>query len=540
MAVAKSLEAPDWINSGAVIAGGLDLLGLRLPVQVIGGTLLDGITTVTPSVRYLAFRAWLIQRYGQSGQPDRSQDFTNFAARIESALVLGNLAQERSISGLIGADQALVRLDANTPQVEVSALVITPASTIYTGPSDQLGITKTRDDAVPALVIERGVPLATTVNKRLSRIPLIERLLAQPDLNQVSVDDLRELGAVTRIDQIPDDERELLIAAIIPAKPLPKERARIGTYTSLLALASKLKAWPSESDLFDTACSMARFGEPILDHMADSWTTYCVRDSIAVTQEAVLAAVMGEILSSTNGGLAGVDREAVVAALMERVEEHDSALRDLGLLIRGESVTSLSFRDLQRRIEDQVSVGSIQTHGINRWPDKLIEPTLYKRALKSGAGALSLAIVAWVLAATRVGNVARENAQEYGGLSYQGWRRLGMRDVILPELERFHREDRSLREVAAELAFRTVQQHLQITWSRLQVDLRRDVALLTAEGNKWFSRGKDFGAGRTASRIQQALGWLGQLKLIDGGGTTADGDLVLKDAFRMLSEEAAA
>ena len=76
--------------------------------------------------------------------------------------------------------------------------------------------------------------------------------------------------------------------------------------------------------------------------------------------------------------------------------------------------------------------------------------------------------------------------------------------------------------------------------ARLQVDLRRDVALLTAEGNQWFSRGKSFAAGRTASRIQQALGWLGQLKLIDAGGITADGDVVLKRAFAVLAEEAAA
>ena len=47
MPVAKSLKPPEWIRSGAEITGGLDLLGLRLPVQFIGGTLLDGVTTVT-------------------------------------------------------------------------------------------------------------------------------------------------------------------------------------------------------------------------------------------------------------------------------------------------------------------------------------------------------------------------------------------------------------------------------------------------------------------------------------------------------------
>ena len=540
MAIAKNLQPPEWIRSGAEITGGLDLLGLRLPVQFIGGTLLDGVTTVTPSVRYLAFRAWLIHLYGQTGQPDHWQSYTDFAARIESALVLGNLTQDRSISGLIGADQALVRLDANTPQVEVSALVKSPASTIYTGPSNQLGLSKSRDNAVPGLVDTRGVPLALAVHQRLTQIPLIERLVSEPDLTQVSMDDLRELGEVTRIDQIPDDERELLLAAIVPSKPLLTERARIGTYAALLVLATKMKTRPTESDLFDTACSMSSFSEQLLDQVAAGWTSYCVRDAIAVTQEAVLAAVMDEIMASPDGGLAGVARDVVVGALMERIEEHDSALRDLGLLSAAESVASLSFRDLQRRIEERVSADSVTTNGIRRWPDKLIEPYLYKRALKSGAGALSLAVVAWVLASVRVGDAVRENSQESGRLSYQGWRRLGLRDVILPELARFYREDRPLREVAAELAYRTVQQHLQITWSRLQVDLRRDVALLTAEGNQWYSRRKGFAAGRTASRIQQALGWLSQLKLIDAGGITADGDVVLKRAFKVLSEGAVA
>lgn len=540
MPVTKSLKPPEWIRSGAEITGGLDLLGLRLPVQFIGGTLLDGVTTVTPSVRYLAFRAWLVHRYGQTGQADDWQTYTDFAARIESVLVLGNLTQDRTISGLIGADQALVRLDAGTPQVEVSSLVKSPASTIYTGPSDQLGLSKTRDNLVPALVDTRGLPLALAVQQRLARIPLLERLVSEPKLTQAALDDLRELGEVARIDQIPDDERELLLAAIVPAKPLQKERARVGTYAALLALAAKKKARPTEGDLFDAACSMNRFGEPLLDQVAVGWTFYGVRDAIAVTQEAVLAAVMGEIMASTDGGLAGVAREQVVGALMERVEEHDAALRDLGLLSAAESVTSLSFRDLQRRIEARVSADSVSSQGVKRWPDTLVEPLLYKRALKSGAGALSLTVVAWVLAAARVADAVRENNPQSGGLSYQGWRRLGLRDVILPELERFHREDRPLREVAAQLAYRTVQQHLQITWSRLQVDLRRDVALLTAEGNQWFSRGKAFAAGRTASRIQQALGWLGQLKLIDSGGITADGDVVLKRAFAVLAEEAAA
>jgi hypothetical protein len=178
--------------------------------------------------------------------------------------------------------------------------------------------------------------------------------------------------------------------------------------------------------------------------------------------------------------------------------------------------------------------------GISRWSSELIEPNLYNLALGSGAGALSLAVVAWIVAAIRVGTGVRENLADFGNLSYQGWRRLGLREVILPEFDRLLREDPPVRNVAAALAYRVVQQHLQIAWSRLQVDLSRDVALITSEGNKWFSRGKSYRAGRTASRLQQALGWITQLKLIDANGATADGELVLNGALQVLAKAAGA
>lgn len=541
MSIANTLQPPGWINSGAEIAGGIDLLGLRSPVQFIGNALLDGVTTVTPSVRYLAFRAWLIHSYGQTGGPDSLNSFIDFAARVESALVLGNLLVERSISGLIGPDEAHTRLARNESRVEVSSLVKQPAAVIYTGPSDQLGISKSRGNAVPSLVAQRGVPLAQAVGKRLDKMLIVKHLFAN-DLLDVPVDDLRELGAVVRIDKIPEDERDLLVNAIVPAEPRhgEQERARIGTYASLLALAGRLKARPGESHFFDAACSPDGFGDPLLNHSADGWIAFCVRDAIAVTQEGVLAAVMGEILRQPDGGFSGVNRDEVIAALMERVEEHDSAMRDLELISKQESVADFTFRELEARLRARLLDGGDASNTIARWSDTLTEPMLYRRALMAGAGALSLALVAWIMAALRVRHMVKEDGTLYGHLSHQGWRRFGMREVVLPELERFHRDNRSWREVAAEMALRTVQQHLQITWSRQQSDLTRDVALLTAEGKQWFPRGKDFAAGRTGARIHQALGWLNQLKLIDANGLTAEGEIVLRRALDILKEEVTA
>ena len=140
MAIAKTIEAPTWIDSGSQLTDGLDLLGLRLPVQTIGGLLLDGVTTVTPSVRYIAIRAWLIYRYGESHFPDSWRQFTDFASYAESALVLGTLIENRAMNGLIGADEGVIRLDSQTSQIDISSLVKTPAATVYAGPSYQLRV----------------------------------------------------------------------------------------------------------------------------------------------------------------------------------------------------------------------------------------------------------------------------------------------------------------------------------------------------------------------------------------------------------------
>lgn len=540
MPIAKTIEAPEWVESGSELTGGLDLLGLRIPVQTIGGALFDGITTVSPSIRYIGLRAWLIHRYGESRRADSWRSFTEFSAYVECALVLGNLSKERSIYGLIGAEEGLLRLDASSNTVKLSALVKTPATTVYAGPSDQLNVSWVRDDKVPGLSAERGKPLAMVLEGTLGKMALVDRIFADNPPGEVGRDELDELGGVARIDQIPNAEQEALIAVVIPEKPLPKERNRIGTYASILTLAKQKGALPVEPDLFNAACTLKRFGEPLLDHIADGWLTYCVRDAIAVSHEAALAALMNEVALGTQTGQLGVDSSMVVGELMARIEEHNAPLRGLKLLAAGESVLDLSFQQFYTRVEALLTPGAKQERGIARWASPFNEPELYNLALRAGAGALSLAVLSWIVAAIRVGAAVREDVVEFGNLSYQGRRRMGLREVILPELARLLREDPPFRNVAALFAYRIVQQHLQIAWSRLQVDPQRDVALLTAEGNRWFSRGKTYAGGRTLSRLQQALGWMQQLKLIDSGGTTADGDIVLARALKVLSAGPAA
>lgn len=494
------------------------------------------MTTVSPSVRYIGFRAWLIHRYAESRRPDSWREFTNFAGYVESALVLGNLSRQRSIYGLIGADEGIVRLDASSARIELSALVKTPAATVYAGPSDQLGVSWTRDEKLPGLTGERGKPLALVMDESLAKVPLVGRLLSSHPPAKAGRDELDELGEIARIDRIPGVERDALLAAVIPEKPLAREHGRIGTYAALLLLAKQNSAMPAEPDLFRAACSLRRFGEPLLDPIADGWLTYCVRDAIAVCHEATLAALMGELMpAGESGESGGKDGAEVVQELMTRAEEHNAPIRSLKLLGADESVFDFSFRQFYKRVETRLGQGLKQERGIARWASPLVEPDLYNAALRAGAGALSLAVLSWIVAAIRVGEAVRENISGAGNLSYQGRRRLGLREVILPEVERLLRDDPPFGSVAAAFAHQVVQQHLQIAWSRLQVDPQRDVALLTAEGRRWYPRGKAFGGGRTLSRLQQAIGWMQQLRLIHADGTTSDGDIVLARALKLLS-----
>lgn len=69
-------------------------------------------------------------------------------------------------------------------------------------------------------------------------------------------------------------------------------------------------------------------------------------------------------------------------------------------------------------------------------------------------------------------------------------------------------------------------------------DARKDVALLISDGDRWTYR-KVFKAGRTDSRLRQAVGWLTQLGLIDNAGPTSRGEMILDQSLKTLKAKGA-
>jgi hypothetical protein len=536
MSLPSSRPEPSWVDSGAALINGLDLLGLRLPVQNIGNSLINGVTTITPLVRYLSFRAWIIHVYVQARMPNRWKSFREFASRVEAAVALGNVLVNPAAVNVIGADEARELVNSGADPLPLKALVKQLAVNIYGNPFEQLGLKNPDKTEVPGLSTERGFPLAQQVYGRLTSCRLGQELAKGAPLDYAERAGLEEFGALASVTDIPGTERDLLVSAILPERPSGKERPRLATYAALLFLADSLGRAPNEKDLFAAAVSSAGALPEELHTVLDGWVKYCVRDLVAAAHEAALRAVIDvlEDLQSEPG--ASVPAGEVIRDLVGRVSEHGEALRDLGILAPGESPLDLSFRQVFERVEKLTAEGLSNHHGLRSWQGRLQEVATYGTALSSDAGAVAVLPVAWALAVRRAESGVSSDIEDFQLLSQQGWARVGLREVIIPSVQTFLREDRSYGLVMADLARRTVEQHLRISWTRMAADPRRDVAVLTSDGERWSYR-KAFNAGRTASRIHQAVGWLRQLGLVDERGLTAVGRAALARSLDTLRRE---
>lgn len=237
------IPAPDWITFDANKTQGLDLLGLRAPVQEIGNGVLNGLTSVTPKLRYLSVLTWIAWRYAQGRLPDDEDAFTGFAAVQEAVIVMANVLRDPSVLRLVGVDKAGDLLNSQRRTLQLGPLVRNIAFNIYASASRQLGLTFESDRGVYGLVQERGLPLARAFDEIVGPTAYGRRLAKQRILNRIPRSDIEELAKRISLDILPPRERALLIDAIMPQKPIDAaERNRLATFALLLWLSAQKKA----------------------------------------------------------------------------------------------------------------------------------------------------------------------------------------------------------------------------------------------------------------------------------------------------------
>ena len=526
MQVSDRVPTPEWVDSSAVLIRGLDLLGLRLPVQILGSHLLDGVTTITPSVRYLSILCWSIHVYGKARRPDSSEAFREFAARVEAAVALGNVLVDDSVVGVIGSTEARTLAATGEVVIPLQKLVKQLATSIYSNPGEQLGLTLPREESFPGITKERGLVLATILGDGIAETSVGRRLNGGTAPDTVSRSALKEFGEAIRLNWIPKVESEALVDAIIPEEPRDNERSRVQTYACLLALADKLGGRPTEVALFAEAEALNRGLPTEFEQILDGWLRYRVRDLIAYVHELSFRHIV-EALNEESGRAQGVvEAGDIVGRLLARRDDQVNALADLRLFERGTDLGSLAFAEFHHRCLDRFG-SPVRIRGLNRGEGSLRESEVIRFAEAAGAGAIALIPVAWVLACWRSDPWTEHSSEVFEGVT-AGRSRMGLFDVIRPTVSRYLEEGFSFPDVVADLAFRTADQHLDIAWGRMATDPTRDVGVFLADGENWQSRGNEFYPDRTASRISQATNWLIQLDLIDPDkGLTTSGREVL-------------
>ena len=533
MKLADTIPTPEWVDSSASLIRGLDLLGLRLPVQTLGGFLLDGVTTVTVSVRYLSILCWSVHTYGNARRPDSWEIFHEFAARVEAAVALGNILVDASVVGVIGSTKARELATSSTTMIPLDRLVEQLATNVYSNPCEQLGLTLAREGPVVAITKERGLVLARILGERIAQTSFGRQLEDGEVPNSVSRTDLIEFGEAVRVNWIPEAESAALVNAIIPTEPRLGERSRVQTYACLLALADRIGKIPTENDLFAEAESLNRRLPNEFGQILDGWLRYRIRDLIAYVHELTLKEIVATLNEESQRVKGSVEAEQVLGILLAKRDDHAEALVDLGLLERGEDPGSLGFAEFRRRCLNRFGP-PVRIRGLNRSQGSLRESKLIRFAETAGAGALALVPAAWILAAWRSDPWIEYSSDPFEQTAV-GHSRMGLFEVIRPTLRRYVEENWSLVDVVTDLAFRTAEQHLDIAWSRMATDAKRDVGVFLADGRIWHSRDIEFYADRTASRISQATSWLTQLDLLDPShGMTASGREVLERSLAAI------
>jgi hypothetical protein len=518
--------SPELVVSEANDTHGLDLLGLRAPAESVANRLINGVTTVTPTIRYFSLRSWLILRYLKLGGLKSWDAFSRFAAKAEAAIACAsNLVADPS-PGIVGRNGAAEIVTKTNGEITLRRLTKILAAELYAGPSEALGFGESSGE-VPSLTPERGLLLAESFDAVVGAEDVLSEISLEHDEQTVDRARLAQFGNSFSMARPSMGERERLVAALIPKEPHHSELRRIASYCLLLHLSQALGRTIEESDVYKAVSqhSLAEIPEE-LHLICDGWVRFVVRDLLVLVHEAAVSNVLRQLSQVPRQEKRQPFREVIAALASSAL---DSGFVGLGIQINA----SQPIRDLCASVT--ASCGPTEElRGLRRWSGTLSETLLFeKKVWLQSAEGLSLLPVAWIIAAHRLelGLNSKTVASELDDIA--GAYRIGVGAVVLPEVTKWRASSMSVRDVIAWLIHRSVDQHLRIAWSRLAREPYKDVGLIRSDGDDWIYQ-KDFNPGRATSRIYQAISWLRQLGLLVDSGLTDEGSDLLDAGLATL------
>jgi hypothetical protein len=322
---------PELVVTEAHNIAGLDLLGLRAPAEAVANRFIDGITTITPTVRYFSLRSWLILRYLKLGGLNDWQAFSTFAAKVEAAIAYASKLAEDPTPGVVGRNVAAGIVNKTDGALTLKKLTQNLAVQIYAAPSEALGLGEGTGE-VPRLTRERGLPLAESFGAAVDDDDVLGEISVSDEGQVFERARLADLGRRFTLAMPSADERQRLIAAIIPTEPRAIELRRIASYCLLLNLCQVLGRAINESDVYAAASQELLTEIPEDLHLVcDGWTQFAVRDLLVLVHESAVASVLQQLSQVIQPENRQPFRE-VIAALV--AADLDSSLSGLGLGVK--------------------------------------------------------------------------------------------------------------------------------------------------------------------------------------------------------------
>lgn len=492
---------PEWTELGQ--QGGLDPLGMQRPIEAIYQDLVPGISTITLRIRYYSFFCWMLETYAQNTHDTSEAKFRSFQRRCELLFALVSARGDRevgvagidwardhvAIAELKGDPEAIIEFGpAADPKAAVKMYLENQAGAfgaIYVTQMHDMGLVEFSSDHSIPVCSDRGLGLAVSFAEVLG--PLAETFLQAVVSGEVSLATLDTLRRIkpSKVDTSTAEYLQLVEVLLGKAQnATPADLRRRETMAMLLVLTGEKGQKPHMDDA-KWQWLNAALDENSISEAQGLWAIYQLSDLLRQAYEYIL---------------------------------------DAGLwLIEQEATHHLSLSSVVARLVDMAELPTDQTWGDFSFssfdPDErirvLLDATATARAegehlkMVSGAFRLVMAILVRTSLLQAYLEFAPKVASHFQSLSSEGAFFTANRTCLAGEVAQlFVRE-------------RVIKRHLWVASRKFRNQRAYTYLMEPADGALRYR--KRFEPVASSPRLEQALNFLEDVKLIDRSGLTALG-----------------
>src|SRR4030095_1048531 len=372
----------------------------------------------------------------------------------------------------------------------------------------------------------------------LEKTQFKKKLEDNHNIDSITEDDLQEIGDALRISELNNDERQLLIAILLPSNPQVtfkhNELPRLKSYCLLLRISEILRKVLTEDEIFIFVANINSSVPDELEETRFGWLLYFSSDMLAVVFEANLELIRS-VLDTRFEPLKPINLEFILKDILDKKNLINQTLNDFSLISNTETYENLGFNDLYNKFEK--SLGNVITKkGISIWNTNLNELEIILAAKSKDFNVVVLLPISLLIIHFRLKNSLNHKNKFVENILKTGFNEISYENIILKKIEGWLSNNTLLIEVIAFLLEYVIEQHNHIIWSRLAFDTKRNTTIVIKDNESWSTTKNNFRGGRTQSRLKQAIGWLKELSLIGNNGITELGKDTLQNRLDMIKQ----